>query len=118
MAELNRPMQEMSGDNPLENELDRVFAAYRAACPEPEPSANFMPELWARIESRRSFRFQLTRWGQLFATGASVACFAVVLTWGAMDHAQVSYVEALLDDPAPDNIEYTEVRFTAPARGK
>ena len=37
----------------LDARLDEWFAAYREACPEPEPSAGFMPRLWARIEGRR-----------------------------------------------------------------
>jgi hypothetical protein len=31
-----------------------LFSAYRAACPNPEASANFMPEMWARIEAREN----------------------------------------------------------------
>jgi len=34
-------------------ELDALFQAYRAACPDPDASANFMPELWRRIEERQ-----------------------------------------------------------------
>jgi anti-sigma factor RsiW len=35
-----------------ETRLDELFSAYRDACPTPEASANFMPEIWARIEAR------------------------------------------------------------------
>jgi len=34
--------------------LDRVFQAYRAVCPDFDPSANFMPGLWKKIETRQS----------------------------------------------------------------
>jgi len=44
----------MKKGNPKEREsrLDELFLAYRDACPVPEASANFMPEIWARIEAR------------------------------------------------------------------
>ena len=32
--------------------LDALFRAYRQACPDPEPSADFMPRLWLKIEAR------------------------------------------------------------------
>lgn len=38
----------------LNEKLDRLFASYRDACPDPEPGADFMPGLWRRIEARRS----------------------------------------------------------------
>ncbi len=36
-----------------EAQLDALFQAYLEACPAPEPSANFMPQLWQRIEARQ-----------------------------------------------------------------
>jgi hypothetical protein len=39
--------------NEAELRLDELFRAYRAACPEPEASVNFMPEVWAKIEARQ-----------------------------------------------------------------
>jgi hypothetical protein len=41
-------------DARLNRKLDQVFAEYRAAFPDPDASAAFMPGLWQRIESRRS----------------------------------------------------------------
>jgi hypothetical protein len=35
-----------------DSRLDGLFRTYREACPDPDPSPNFMPELWARIEAR------------------------------------------------------------------
>ena len=32
--------------------LDRMFRAYREACGDPDASANFMPNMWAKIEAR------------------------------------------------------------------
>ena len=44
----------MEHGNPGDHEarLDGLFSAYRAACADPEASANFMPDMWARIEAR------------------------------------------------------------------
>lgn len=36
-----------------DRELQDVFTAYRGSFPDPDPSANFMPGVWSRIEKRR-----------------------------------------------------------------
>ncbi len=41
-------------DGELDARLSELFVAYRAACPEPAASVNFMPEMWAKIEARKS----------------------------------------------------------------
>lgn len=51
--------------------LDRLLRAYRQVCGEPEPSANFMPELWSRIEQRRSAVFRFRRVARAFVTAAA-----------------------------------------------
>src|SRR5882724_1961750 len=38
----------------MNDKLDALWAEYRDACPDPEPSAQFMPNLWQRIEARRT----------------------------------------------------------------
>ena len=52
-----------------EERLDALFQAYRD-CPTPEPSANFMPTLWARIESRQRVAFSFRRLAGVFVTAA------------------------------------------------
>lgn len=32
--------------------LDQMFRAYREACGDPDASASFMPDMWAKIEAR------------------------------------------------------------------
>jgi len=61
-------MNSMRGND--DQKLDALLGAYRAACKGPEPSANFMPELWARIESRQSFTFSFRRMANAFTTAA------------------------------------------------
>jgi hypothetical protein len=58
--------------DPLEAELDRLFAAYREACPDPEPSLDFMPRLWERIEAQRSWKREWRRLTEVLV-GAAVA---------------------------------------------
>ena len=60
-----------------EQRLDALFRAYRQACGEPEASANFMPELWARIESRQTFTFSFRRMANAFVTAAVALSIAL-----------------------------------------
>jgi hypothetical protein len=82
-----------------EKSLDRLLHSYREATGYGEPGPNFMPELWARIESRRSASLTFVRLARVFATGA----VAVTLLAGA-------YV-TLAPSPAP--VEETWVENVA-----
>lgn len=44
---------ELMDDNFLNQKIDLLWADYRSAFPDPDPSAAFMPSLWQKIESRR-----------------------------------------------------------------
>jgi len=87
--------------------LDRVFRAYRDACPDPEASANFMPELWRRIEERQRSVFFLGRWARAFVTAAAVLSMAMA-AYLYIPHSRTSvfsmesYVEALAAGHAQD----------------
>lgn len=80
--------------------LDRLFRAYRDACPDPDPSANFMPELWRRIQERQRSVFFLGRWARAFVTAAAVLTLAMA-AYLYIPHGRTStftsesYVEAL-----------------------
>jgi len=96
-------MNSMHGN---ENErFDALMAAYRSACGSPEASANFMPELWARIESRQSVTFSFRRMANVFAT-ASMALSLVLGIYLALPRSNPavsqSYVEALAEASTPD----------------
>ena len=71
--------------------LDALFRAYRDACPTPEASANFMPNLWQRIESRQSFTFSFQRMANALVT-AAVALSIVLGVYMSMPHNNPSYV--------------------------
>jgi hypothetical protein len=96
---------------PLDTELDRLLSAYRAATPDPEPSADFMPGLWRKIEARNSFFTRMRRWTQATVAVAGAACaFMMVVAFfpsGAPDY----YVEVLAADVEASNQAYSEAQF-------
>jgi hypothetical protein len=83
-----------------DEELDALFRAYHSACPVPEPSTNFMPNLWAKIESRQAFTFSLRRMANAFVT-AAVALSIGLGVYMSIPHANPnspqSYIEALAE---------------------
>jgi hypothetical protein len=91
-----------------DEKLDALFRAYRNACPDPEASANFMPMLWARIESRQTFLFSFRRMANAFVT-AAVALSIALGVYMTIPHASqgsgltTTYVEALADANPLDN---------------
>jgi len=50
--------------------LDSLFHAYREACPDPAPSFNFMPEMWAKIEARQASSTIFSRMAKALVTAA------------------------------------------------
>jgi PAB1-binding protein PBP1 len=101
-------MTSMRGND--NEKLDALFGAYRAACGGPEPSANFMPNLWARIESRQNAAFSLRRMANAFATAAIALSLAmgiyISLPHAAPSALPQSYVEALAEATIPDAQEF------------
>lgn len=84
-----------------DTKLDALFAEYRAACPDPEPSADFMPGMWKRIEARRVATVSVFRhWAQVCVLGTvalTVLIGAVLIPRLQNDpEANASYVEALM----------------------
>lgn len=49
-------MEPMQNQDPMEQDprLAGLWLAYREACPEVDPRADFMPRLWQKIEARRT----------------------------------------------------------------
>lgn len=87
----------------LDAQLDAMFAEYRAAFPDPEPSADFMPAMWKRIEARRVATVSIFRhWAQVcvMATLALTVLIGAVLIpkLQADPAANASYVEALISE--------------------
>lgn len=80
-----------------EARLSDLFAAYREACPDPEPGAAFTPGLWEKIEARRSFAFRLKRISRGIVVAAALVCLlmGLVLT---RPEPSVSYMDVLTSD--------------------
>ena len=95
----------------MDQELNSLFAAYREAVPDPEPSADFMPRLWSRIEAKRSFVFRLRRMSQVAVAAALAACLlGGVLILPFSNHtSQVAgtYVDILADAHGDETIAAT-----------
>ncbi|PWU06573.1 MAG: hypothetical protein C5B51_11995 [Terriglobia bacterium] len=60
-----------------DDQLDTLFRAYHKACPTPEPSSNFMPHLWHRIETRQRSAFSFRRMASALVTAAMAASVAL-----------------------------------------
>ena len=69
----------MGPNNTGEERLARMLAAYRNACPDVEGGPGFMPGLWERIDSRRSYTFRIARVAQGFVTAAAAICMLFVI---------------------------------------
>jgi hypothetical protein len=92
----------------LDNDFEALLGAYRDALPEPEPSRHFMPNLWRKIEARRSFVWRLKRTAQLSVAGAAAACLLMAATLalpvfqGRALHS--SYVDVLAESQPDENL--------------
>jgi hypothetical protein len=92
----------MSHSNNFHNtELDSLFAQYKSIVPDPEPGANFMPELWRKIEARQGLIVRIKRLTQVFVAAAAAICilFATVLSVPRSTTPEVrgSYIDVLAE---------------------
>jgi hypothetical protein len=83
--------------------LDELFRAYGAICPDPDASANFMPNMWAQIEAREVS----TNWFGRVAKTLVAAALAASVILGMMSSRNQSsaffnatFVQALRADHA------------------
>jgi hypothetical protein len=92
-----------------DQELDALFRAYHDACEAPEASANFMPNLWARIESRQGFAFSFRRMANALTTAAVAASLALGIYMSIPRSSSIdlnqTYVEALAESNASDSMD-------------
>jgi hypothetical protein len=105
----------MSND---ETRLDELFQTYRASCPDIEPGANFMPNLWQKIEARHSFGFVFQRLARTVMTASAALCLLLVVL-NLISSEQVhlltpSYADALMADHTAETTYYTEAIRSAP----
>ncbi len=81
--------------------LEKLWTAYRQATPEPEPSVNFMPELWARIEAARpsSWALVFARLASRLVTVAAAVILAMsVYIWSPASSSSTGYVDSLASE--------------------
>ena len=90
------------------DELESLFAKYKAAVPDPDASVNFMPELWQKIEARQSLLVRLKKLTQVFVAAAAALCllFGMVLSvpGGSSGELAGSYVDILAQSNPPDSL--------------
>jgi hypothetical protein len=96
------------------NQVESLFASYKALVPDPEPSANFMPELWRRIDARRSLVFRVKRLTQLFVAAAAAICIAFA-TFEAAPRSERpaingNYVDMLAETLPAENLSALGIR--------
>ncbi len=86
--------------------LDDLFHAYREACPDPEPSVNFMPEMWAKIEAREASSTIFNRVAKALVTAALGASVVMGLLSASYNQPaplyEGSYIQALAADHVSD----------------
>ncbi len=95
-----------------ESRLDDLFQRYRDACPEVDPSADFMPALWRKIESRQSFWSVFERFGGLVTAASAALCLlllALTLAIPPTSHnVAPTYADALMADHTVERTYYAE----------
>jgi hypothetical protein len=110
----NSHMREQDWNEERDAELSAWLAAYRDACPDPDPSANFMPGVWAKIEARQTSTTMFSRMAKALVTAALAATVILGLMISTYSSVQSepfngTYIEALTADHAlslePLNLE-------------
>jgi hypothetical protein len=96
--------------------LDHLFEQYRIAVPDPEAGANFMPELWRKIEARQFFLVRLKKLTQVFVVASAAICLLLgfVLQVPATDKQQVvsgNYVDVLANANPTENLSAVGIRI-------
>lgn len=86
------------------DKLDPLWTEYREACPDVEPSAAFMPQLWQRIEARRNA--VSSSWLRLWAEVWLAATVTLAIVMGAV-------LIPRLQDPSVVQISYVDVLAAA-----
>jgi hypothetical protein len=114
----NRSM-EQGNSKDRESRLDELFLAYKDACPTPDASTNFMPEIWARIEAREVSTNWFGRCAKALVTAALAASVILGMMVSSTNQSSAffnaTFVDALRADHAStleplhlDRISYME----------
>ncbi|HVP48393.1 MAG TPA: hypothetical protein VMT32_17485 [Bryobacteraceae bacterium] len=112
------PQDHWTGND--EERLDALFAAYRSACPDPEPTSGFMPQLWQKIEARERSSTIFSHLVRNLVT-AALALSGIMALAVSVSHSHAStlppesYVEVLAEDHASQDLGYFEPVQVEPA---
>ena len=93
-------MSDEPDEQPLTEELRALFVSYCEELPDVEPGANFMPGVWARIDSQRALSWSFRAVAKALVTAAVGACLAMTLFLSSSSPLNVttrSYVDVLDD---------------------
>jgi hypothetical protein len=104
----------MSGED---TRLDELFQSYRASCPDIEPSANFMPNLWQKIDARRGFWPVFERLARPGMAAAALLCLLLLaLNFISASHRAIAptYTDALMEEHSAEQTYYTEAILSTP----
>jgi hypothetical protein len=112
MANEQRNRAELE-DLELPAEIRAMFASYREALPDPEPGANFMPQLWNRIDSQRNVTFSFGRLAKQFVSVSVASCLAMSILFLTPVHQMspiygATYLD-VLDADHPDDLPDTDL---------
>ena len=84
--------------------LTKLFAQYKEACGSPQGGANFMPQLWAKIEAKRSRTRLFERTAKsLFATAVALSLVFGVFLMVPTSQPSAFYSESFVEQIASDN---------------
>ena len=95
------------------NELEGLFQEYRTAVPDPDASSNFMPELWGKIEARRSATIRVRKLTQLFVAAAAALCLLLAMVQVVPpSHHELhgTYIDILAESQPADNLAALGIR--------
>ncbi|MEQ1886534.1 MAG: hypothetical protein ABL967_15825 [Bryobacteraceae bacterium] len=84
----------------MDDKLQSLWTEYREACPDPDASPDFMPEMWRRIDARRqSATSWFRRWAEVCVvaaiTAALVMSTVVIPSYLRQPVYEASYVDVL-----------------------
>jgi len=103
---LNRPMvQGNSGDDAR---LDEMFQAYRAACPDPDASVNFMPSMWAKIEAQQNSTNWFGRMAKVLVTAALAASVILGMMVSSANQSNSFFDSTFVDALSADHASSLE----------
>lgn len=101
----NRTMQPQDP----EANLNELFLAYREAMPDPEAGANFMPQMWAKIEARENSSNWFGKLAKTLVTAALAASAVLALLISASNQPGAFFLNgSLVEAVAMENASMLE----------